>query len=160
MPTSFAKNVFWRYRYQAASSFYKMIDDIILNKKESIERCVRQIRLYYVHPSLVSFEDDFFKQDAISLNLQRAAEQCIDLANHVVKVKKLGLPKESKDAFILLSQSGLVPVATAQKLTSMVGFRNILVHEYQKLQVKILKDIIENHLDDLISFTNDVLEIE
>jgi hypothetical protein len=50
-----------------------MIDDIVLNKKESVERCVRQIRLYYAKPSDLPFEEDFLKQDAIAINLQRAA---------------------------------------------------------------------------------------
>ena len=79
------------------------------------------------------FEEDFFKQDAIALNLQRVAEQCIDLANHVVKVKKLGLTKESRDAFRLLAKFGLIPVPLAKQLEAMIGFRNILVHEYQKI---------------------------
>jgi len=135
-----------------------MIDDIVLNKKESIERCISQIRLYFAYPSPLIFEEDFFKQDAIALNLQRVAEQCIDLANHVVKVKKLGLTKESRDAFRLLAKFGLIPVPLAKQLEAMIGFRNILVHEYQKLAVEILKDVIENHLDDLIQFTNHILE--
>jgi len=48
--------------------------DVVLNKKESIERCIKQIRLYYGMPSEFPFEKDFLKQDAIAVNLQRAAE--------------------------------------------------------------------------------------
>ena len=66
-----------------------MMMDVILNKKESIERCVQQIRLYYAMPSELSFEKDHLKQDAIAANLQRAAEQVIDLANHVIRKGKL-----------------------------------------------------------------------
>ena len=57
-------------------------------QKESIERCVKQIQAYYGKPSELPFEEDFFKQDAIAINIQRASEQCIDLANHIVKLKK------------------------------------------------------------------------
>jgi len=137
-----------------------MMDDIILNKKESIERCVRQIRLYYNKPSDLPFEQDFLKQDAIAINLQRAAEQCIDLANHVVRIKKLGLPKESKEGFALLAKAQRIPASLAAQLEGMVGFRNTLVHEYQNLEIQILKDVIEKHLDDLIAFTVLVLEME
>ena len=52
-----------------------MTPDVALNKKESIERCIRQIRAYYEIPSDKPFESDFMKQDAIAANLQRAAEQ-------------------------------------------------------------------------------------
>lgn len=137
-----------------------MIDDIILNKKESIERCIRQVRLYYAKPSDLPFEEDILKQDAIAINLQRAAEQCIDLANHVVRIKKLGLPKESKEGFFLLAKSRIIPTELAKQLEGMVGFRNTLVHEYQQLQIKIMKDVIENHLDDLIKFTSLLMEAD
>jgi len=59
-----------------------------LNKKESIERCIKQVRLYYGLPSDKPFHEDYLKQDAIGANLQRAAEQIIDLGNHVIKKKK------------------------------------------------------------------------
>jgi uncharacterized protein YutE (UPF0331/DUF86 family) len=64
-----------------------MIMDIVLNKKESIERCLKQVSLYYGMPSDLPFEKDCLKQDAIAMNLQRAAEQTIDLANHIIKKK-------------------------------------------------------------------------
>jgi len=137
-----------------------MIDDIVLNKKESIERCIRQIRLYYAKPSDLPFEEDFLKQDAIAINLQRAAEQCIDLANHLVRLKKLGIPKESKESFSLLAKAKIVPQPLAKQLEAMVGFRNTLVHEYQDMEIKIMKDVIENHLDDLVEFTVFIMEAE
>lgn len=134
------------------------MNDIILNKKESIERCIKQVRLYYGAPSSVPFEKDYMKQDAIAVNLQRAAEQIIDLANHVIKQKKLGLPKESRESFDILSKAGVIPGELADKLKGMVGFRNVLVHQYEDLDVKIMVDVIEHHLGDLVDFTNHVLE--
>lgn len=132
--------------------------DVALNKKESIERCLKQVREYYARPSDLPFEQDFLKQDAIAINLQRACEQCIDLANHVIKLRKLGLPKESRESFELLAKAGIIPVDMAGRLKGMIGFRNTLVHEYQRLDVKLMVDVIENHLDELIDFTNLVLK--
>ncbi len=133
------------------------MDDIVLNKKESIERCIKQIRAYYALPSDVPFEEDFMKQDAIAINLQRACEQSIDLANHVIKTRKLGLPKASRESFRLLAQNGIVSGALATKLESMVGFRNILIHQYESFSIQLMIDVIEHHLDDLVEFTNSVL---
>ncbi|MEW5949503.1 MAG: DUF86 domain-containing protein [Thermodesulfobacteriota bacterium] len=132
--------------------------DVVLNKKESIERCIRQINIYYRTPSDKPFEEDYLKQDAIAANLQRAAEQAIDLANHVIKKRKLGLPKESRESFLILAREHVIPVELAEKLKGMVGFRNILVHEYQDVDIKIMVDVIEHHLGDLIVFTNHVME--
>lgn len=131
--------------------------DVVLNKKESIERCVRQIRLYYAMPSEAPFEEDYMKQDAIAANLQRIAEQAIDLANHVIKKRKLGLPKESKESFGILEAEHVITRDIAGKLKGMVGFRNILVHEYQEFDVGVMKDVIERRLDDVIVFTNEVM---
>ncbi len=44
---------------------------------------------------------------AIALNVQRACELCIDIANHLIKTKKLGLPQDSKDSFSLLQRAAL-----------------------------------------------------
>lgn len=134
-----------------------MIPDVALNKKESIERCIRQIRTYYAIPSDKPFEADFMKQDAIAANLQRAAEQTIDLANHAIRKGKLGLPKDSRDSFDILAAAEVIPADLAEKLKGMVGFRNVLVHDYRELDLGIMKDVIEHRLDDLIRFTNDIL---
>ncbi|MBF0507866.1 MAG: DUF86 domain-containing protein [Deltaproteobacteria bacterium] len=136
------------------------MDDVILNKKESIEQCVRQIRLYYAKHSDLSFEEDHFKQDAIATQLQQAADKCIDLANHIVRIKKLGIPKEKKDGFVLLAGAGIITKELSMRLECMVGFRNILVHEYQTVELMIFKDVIENHLDDLILLTSCILEAD
>ncbi len=134
-----------------------MTMDVVLNKKESIERCIKQVRLYYAMPSELPFEEDHLKQDAIAINLQRAAEQAIDLANHVIRKSKLGLPKESKESFEILAKAKIIPDDLADKLIGMVGFRNIMVHDYQEMDIKIMIDVIEHHLDDLIVYTNHIM---
>ncbi len=135
-----------------------MMNDIVLNKKESIERCIKQIETFYALPRERPFEEDRLIQDAIAANLQRACEQCIDLANHTIKVRKLGLPKESRESFRLLAKNDIIPSELASKLEGMVGFRNTLVHQYQDLDVELMVDVIENHLDDLVDFTNLIIK--
>ena len=134
------------------------MNDIVLNKKESIERCIKQIRVYYASPSDIPFEENYLKQDAIAVNMQRACEQCIALANHTIKKRKLGLPKESRESFRLLARSDIIPRDLAANLENMVGFRNTLVHQYQDLDIQLMVDVIENHLDDLIDFTNFIVK--
>jgi uncharacterized protein YutE (UPF0331/DUF86 family) len=54
-------------------------DEVLLRKADTIERCVRRVREEYVGHEH-EFEDNFTRQDAILLNLQRACEACIDMA--------------------------------------------------------------------------------
>ncbi|MEK7844314.1 MAG: DUF86 domain-containing protein, partial [Pseudomonadota bacterium] len=74
----------------------------------------------------------------VAMNLQRAAELTIDIANHLIKLRKLGLPRDSRESFFLLEQAGLIDTEMMRKLQGMVGFRNILVHEYQKMDMAIM----------------------
>ncbi|MDO8688658.1 MAG: DUF86 domain-containing protein [Dehalococcoidia bacterium] len=134
------------------------MNEIILNKKISVERCIAQIDKYYRVDSGVPFVLDYQKQDAIAMNVQRACELTIDIANHLIKVKKLGLPQDSRDSFALLQRSGLIKVEQMNLLQGMVGFRNVLVHEYQRLDLEIMVEVIERRVRGLLDFANAALE--
>ncbi len=134
------------------------MNDVVLNKKESIERCIKQIRNYYQLPSEFDFVDDHLRQDAIAINMQRTCEQAIDLANHLVKIKKLGVPKDSRDSFHLLVDQQIIPESLGDNMIKMIGFRNVLVHQYQQLDLGLMVDVIENHLDDLLLFTEHAIK--
>lgn len=131
--------------------------DIALNKKDSIERCIQQIRRYYTQPDAKPFAEDFLRQDAIAINLQRVCQLCIDLANLTIRKKKLGLPKGSADSFMLLVESGIIAEEMGNHLKGMVGFRNILVHQYTKLDLNLMVMVIEHQLDELIEFAQQIV---
>ena len=134
------------------------MNDVILNKTATIERCVKRIHeVYEGNPDTLT---DFTKQDSIILNIQRACEASIDLAMHIVSERKLGIPKASREAFKLLQDVDLIDETLAKTLMNMVGFRNIAVHDYQALQLEILQAILEKHINDFTQFTKVVLEIE
>lgn len=134
------------------------MNDIILNKITTIERCVKRVEeVYENNPANLS---NITKQDSIILNIQRACEASIDLAMHLVSKHKLGLPKTSRDAFEILHGKGMLEERLAITLMSMVGFRNIAVHDYQSLDLNILKSIIEKHMSDFLIFTKIVLQLE
>ena len=133
--------------------------DVIVNKKLSMERCVNQINKYYLLPSAIEFEQDYFKQDAISINLQRLCEICIDIANYTIRKKQLGLPKTSADSFQLLYEAEIIQQKQLNSLIGMVAFRNILVHQYTEIDLGILVDIIENHLEEPVEFAQILAEL-
>ena len=134
------------------------MNDVILNKTTTIERCVKRIQeVYEGNPANLA---DFTKQDSIILNIQRACEASIDLAMHIVSERKLGVPKASREAFKLLQEAGLIDANLAKTLMNMVGFRNIAVHDYQALELDILEAILEKHIDDFKEFTKIVLQFE
>jgi len=134
-----------------------MADDVILNKAASIERCLRRITEEYGgDPRNLSGNQT--KQDAMVLNLQRACETAIDLAMYVVRQKGLGLPQESREAFALLEKAGLLPAELASRLQRMVGFHNVAIHEYARLNLDIVHTIITTQLEDFRRFSSAIVK--
>lgn len=134
------------------------MNDIILNKTATIERCVHRIEeVYDNNPKNLT---DFTKQDSIILNIQRACEASIDLAMHIVSERKIGIPKASREAFKLLEEAHIISSDLAKTLMNIVGFRNIAVHDYQALELGILQSILEKHVKDFNDFTKVILSLD
>ena len=134
------------------------MDDIILNKVSTIERCLDRIKVEYADDDINLYQN-YTKQDAIILNLQRICEAVIDIAMHIVRVKKLGIPQESREAFDFLQQAKIIDEKLAVALKRMVGFRNIAVHDYQKINLEIIKKIVEEHLSEFVFFSRQMLKL-
>jgi len=134
-----------------------MADDVILNKAASIERCLQRIQAEYAgdKQNLIANQT---KQDAIVLNLQRVCETTIDLAMYVVSQRKLGVPQDSRDAFALLQTAGILAADLATRMQRMVGFRNVAVHEYARLNLDVVRTIITKQLDDFRTFSSIIVK--
>ncbi|MDX3772993.1 DUF86 domain-containing protein [Chromatiaceae bacterium AAb-1] len=134
-----------------------MADDVVLNKAATIEHCVKRAREeYFKEPA--TFSADYTRQDAAILNIQRACEAALDMGQHLIRKYRLGIPQSSRDVFSLLAEARIIPNELAANLKNMVGFRNIAVHDYQKLQLPITVAIIEKHLTDFLEYSRILLQ--
>ena len=136
-----------------------MADDVVYGKVATIERCLERIREDYVGHE-AEFASEQMRQDAVVLNLLRACEAAIDLAMHVVRVRHLGLPERSRDAFDLLEQAGLLESDLAGRMRAMAGLRNIAMHAYQTLDLDIVRSVLDGHLEDFAAFNRAVLSLD
>jgi uncharacterized protein YutE (UPF0331/DUF86 family) len=84
--------------------------------------------------------------------LQIAIQAALDAASHVVSDERLGEPRTNRELFDLLVRAGILAPETAKILRDMAGFRNVLVHGYQDVDLNIVRDVVENRLDDLLTF--------
>jgi len=129
------------------------MDDIIINKTQSIERCLKRIHEEF-QAAGDSFYENYTRQDAAILNLTRACEQTIDLANHIVKIKKLGIPSSSRESFKILADNKIISTTLAENLMKMTGFRNTVIDMYQEIDIQIVITIIKKHLSHFTDFTH------
>lgn len=134
------------------------MNDVILNKIHSIQRCLKRAREEYTRAG-DTFATDYTRQDAAILNVTRSCEQAIDLANHVIRLKQFGVPGDSGQSFDILAENGVIPVDLAASLKKMTGFRNIAIHEYQSINLTIVEAVITDRSEDLIRFTERILPL-
>ena len=124
-------------------------DDVALNKAAIIERCIRRIKEEYnADPDL----ENYTHVDALTLNVERACQACIDLAMHVVATQRLGIPQSSGEAFTLLQKNNIISPEIEKAMRAMTGFRNIAVHQYQEVESDVLHHIAKSAWKDLRLF--------
>ena len=130
------------------------MNDILLAKVASILKCLKRVQEDFENEN--TFRNNITKQDAVVLNLQRACEASIDIANHIVKEKRLGLPESARVSFELLSKNEIIQAETALRMRNMIGFRNIAIHDYQALNLDIVVNIVLHRLGDFKDFVSEV----
>jgi uncharacterized protein YutE (UPF0331/DUF86 family) len=129
-----------------------MSEETAAQKIASLQRCVSQARVALTTAG-PEFKTNYLLQDAAVLNVIRACETAIDLANMVIRKKRLGIPAESRDSFGILVRESILDHELGAKLQKMVGFRNLAVHRYRDLDMDIVEAVIRRNLDDLLAFT-------
>ena len=132
------------------------MDDVVLAKAAVIERCIGRVREEHGGDDS-HLTDDLRRQDSIILNLQRACEASIDLAMHLVRKERLGIPQDSREAFDLLAGANMLDPELAASLKRVVGFRNVAVHDYTRLDLDIVRAIITQRLGDLGRFASECI---
>ena len=131
------------------------MSEIHLAKAASIQRSVARARQECAAAG-ERFSEDLTRQDAAVLNVLRACETAIDLANALVRERQLGIPQSNRDSFRLLADAGVISRDLAERLQKMVGFRNVAVHRYRDLDVAVLVSVIRSDLEDLLHFAEGV----
>jgi uncharacterized protein YutE (UPF0331/DUF86 family) len=95
---------------------------------------------------------DVREQRFVEHTLQIAIQATLDAASHVVSDARLGEPRTNRELFDLLARGDVIAHDLAGRLRDMAGFRNILVHGYQDVDLVIVRSIVETRLGDLLAF--------
>jgi uncharacterized protein YutE (UPF0331/DUF86 family) len=129
--------------------------DLVLKKLALIETCVHELRTL-AHPEEI--RADIREQRFIEHTIQIAIQAALDAAAHIVSDERLGEPRTSRELFEILVRNGWLPESLAAPLRRMVGFRNILVHGYEVVDLGIVEDIVIHRLEDLLEFVRALRE--
>ena len=123
--------------------------ELVAKKLAFIETCVAELRRL-ANPGII--ETDIREERFVEHTLQMAIQAAQDVASHIVSDERMGEPRTNRELFDLLARNGWLDESEAALLGNMVGFRNILVHGYGDVDLSIVRDVLENHLDELLQF--------
>lgn len=135
-----------------------MIDrDRILAKIDELDVYLRELR--QIAPSTFEEYQRLEIRRACERLLQIAIESVIDICGLIVAGLRLGLPGEEDDLFEKLERAGVISGAMGRELRLMKGFRNLLVHEYGRIDDRMVFAAVRDRLGDFDSFKQVALRV-
>ena len=124
---------------------------VIASKLESLSRCLDRITSKN-RKTLDQLLGDIDLQDILALNLERSIQLCVDIANHILSTLDDSPAMSMAESFERLSEKEIISKEMAGNLRRAVGFRNLSVHAYDKIDWNLVWTNIESDLKDLVNF--------
>lgn len=134
-----------------------MVDrDLIMAKAGSVRRHCKRIS-EKSKVDLEVFKTDLDRQESILFNLQMAVQNCIDIAAHIVSEEGYGVPGSSNEMFYMLEENNLIDRPLIEKMVKAVGLRNLIVHEYAKIDLDQIFHVVQKEVSDLEDYIKDII---
>ena len=132
-----------------------MDKQVIAQKLESLRKCVARIETKSPQ-NAETLNQDMDLQDIIALNLSRAVQLSVDIGAHIIAELDSEAPETMGKTFDTLAQAGVIAETTALNLKKAVGFRNIAVHNYERINWLIVHAITQKNLADFQAYTKQI----
>ena len=130
----------------------KDVYDVIRRKLKELESNLIFLKQVSFDVNKDNLKEDMIRYWGIERGIQICIECVIHIGNILISVTDNDKPSTYRETMITLSQIGVIPEKFSKKLSKMVGFRNILVHDYTKIDEDMIIYILKNELDDFIKY--------
>jgi len=127
----------------------------ILTRIDQLEGYLKELR--EIAPEDFATYHRVERRRACERLLQISIEAVIDVCHLLVAGLRLGIPAEEDDLFDKLKEAGIISSQMKEILKEMKGFRNILVHEYARIEEQIVFEATKTKLGDFEMFRREVL---
>ncbi len=135
-----------------------MVDkDLILAKAGSVKSHLNRV-LEKRNVDLDTFIKDIDRQESILFNIQAAVQNCIDIAAHIISEESFGVPGSTTEMLYILAKNGYLDNDLTQKMVKAVGFRNLIVHEYGKIELEQVYEIAQDDINDLNEYLKAIIK--
>jgi uncharacterized protein YutE (UPF0331/DUF86 family) len=129
---------------------------LILRKIERIDAYLKHVRQKR-DPGFEVFRKDIDLQSIVLFNLIQSIQASVDIGAHIISDSEWGVPGSQADIFEILAQHKIISKQLSQRMIKMVGFRNRIVHEYEKIDLRIVHDVWQKNSRDVDKFCKSVV---
>lgn len=134
-----------------------MVDKILILKKLStLDEYLKQIA-EYTSITVQAYAGDWKTQRIVERTFQMMIETCLDIGGHIISDEKMRVPETYADIFRILVENGILSKTHLVAFEKMAKFRNIVVHDYEKIDPEIVVAILRNHLQVFEVFKSSVI---
>lgn len=128
----------------------------IIAKLERLDEYLRYLReIQKVNKK--AFLNDFHFFGLAERYLQLAIEAIMDAGKLLLIEEGLEKPDQNQEVLSVLYAKKVIPKKVIEKLSGIANFRNILVHDYEKIDREIIYQKLQHNLEDFVYFKKSVL---
>lgn len=134
-----------------------MVDKALIQRKLTLlKERQAELRGY----KLKSYKD-FLKAPypkAVEKILQELVEICLDIGKHIIADVGLQMANENRQVFETLAHHKIISKKILTTMQNMVGFRNLIIHMYEKTDTRIVFQIYKSKLKDFDQFAAEIVK--
>jgi len=131
--------------------------EVVLDRIDIINNSLKRLKEISQLP-----QDEFKENDdyyAIAEHhLRIALEATLDVGRHICIKEDLGQPKDYTEVFDILNSGGILDAEFTESIRGMAGYRNRLVHMYNKVDKEEIYQILQKRLDDFETFSDAIMD--
>lgn len=126
-----------------------------MTNSKTIENKISLVKKYikilgdYKKYSKDEIQNDQTIKGAVERYLYLASQSTIDLSEAIISYKGLRKPTSMSESFSILNEEKIIPLELTNKMIGMVGFRNVVTHDYDKIDYDIVYDVLQSKLKDI-----------
>jgi uncharacterized protein YutE (UPF0331/DUF86 family) len=130
--------------------------DVVLERLKLLNEYVNDL-LELQDVDLQTYTENKLIHRTVERTLHLAVEACLDIGQHIIAQEGFRTPEDNKDVFVVLSEEEIVPLGLLPRLINMAKFRNLIVHDYARIDNSAVFGILKRHLGDFDAFAQAIV---
>ena len=95
-----------------------------------------------------TYSENLLIRRTVERTLQLGVQASLDIGQHIIAQEGFRTPDDNKDVFVVLSEENVIPAELLPDLIRMARFRNLIVHDYARIDNLIVHSILRHRLGD------------